>query len=307
MAAPLLYAGLGPLIVRGIGSARSSLARWRVPLAAALAVGLAAFSVRGIGASQAVRQELDEAALPAEEILHQYVPPGETIVGADFYYPYFTEYEVLFPTWWRPATLAAALADRPKDAYWMDVYLETWPRAQVLSYHIGPADSPGEGEPLLTSYLEARHAFPAADLVWVVPDDGLIVDAPHAAPTAARLQMVGHQPLPDDLRPGDSFTLNTVWVTRDRITADVTAHLSAVAPDGTPLDLGGGPLTGGWNGQPTHRWDAYRFYDVALNGRVPTAAPPGPYTLRITLSPDGADAPCQPGCAFDVGTLTVGN
>jgi len=307
MAAPLLYAGLGPLVVRGLGRDDGTLARWRIPLVAALAVGLAAFSVRGIGDSRAVRQELEAYALPAEEIVHRYVPPGQTIVGADFYYPYFTEYEYLFPTWWRPTKLSSALADMPKNAYWMDVYLETWPRAQVLSYHNAEDGDLDETEPLLNSYLDARHAFKPIESVWIVPDDGLIVDAPYAAPTDALLQMVGHRPLPDSLMPGEAFEVGTVWVTRDSITTDVSARLNAVAPDGTTLDLGGEMLVGGWNGLPTGEWGGNRFYDVALLGTVPADASPGAYTLHITLSPDGPDAPCQPGCAFDVGMLMVGN
>lgn len=305
MAAPLLYAGLGPLITQGFGRTPDVSPRWRAPLVAGLVVGLAAYSVEGIGASRAVREEIEAVALPAEAVLHEYVEPGQVIVGTDFYYPYLTEYEYLFPTWWRPTKLSSALAGQPKEAYWLEVYLETWPRADVRTYHADAADGDESEEPL-RSYLQARHAFTPIDYVWIVPDDGLITDAPYATPTGAALQMVGHVPLPDGMRPGVAFTLHTIWVTRGSIAPDMRATLAAVDAAGQTLELDQHPLVGGWSGTTTGAWEAYRFYDVAFEAAIPADAEPGAYTLRLSLSPDGPEAACQPGCVFEVGTLTVG-
>jgi hypothetical protein len=111
--------------------------------------------------------------------------------------------------------------------------------------------------------------------------------------------------MPGDLAPGDAFEIQTVWVARGPIGSDVTATMSVVDAAGNAMDLGEERLIGGWNGLPTGRWEADRFYDVKLAGKIPADAVPGTYTFRISLSPDGAGAACQPGCAFEVGVVTV--
>jgi hypothetical protein len=303
-ALPVLFGASGALVTHGFRREPRPGSRWERAAYAVVVAALLAFTIRHIRANHAARQAAEARHRPIIEYVRGHLPPGETILAPDFYYPSLVEYRLIFPPDYDiDTTLAPALAGMEFDAYWQQTYLDTWPRI-VLDSSLRPRRRTYDSATLIGSYLASRQATQPVDYVWAVDSYPLITDAPYASPNGARLQMVAHGQLPA-VRSGSTLEITTIWVTRGAIPADTTAALELSAPSGQAVALGSVPLIGGWNGAPTAQWESYRFYDVRAAVDLPAGLPAGEYFLRVSLSPSGPEAACQPACAFDVSGLSV--
>ena len=304
-ALPILLAGAGALFTHGLRREERAGPVWAHAGYAGVAAAVIAYSISDIRDNIGTYQQDDAIRRPLAEYVRAHIPPGETIMGIDYYYPYFTDYTYLFtPAPHTDSIIAPALAGMEHDAYWLEVLLDAWPRA-MLESHFFPPSRRLDGDTLAGSYMAARHAEHPMDWLWVVPDDGLVTDSPYAAPNGAALQMVAHAP-PGQVSPGQPFDWYTIWVARAGVGVDVRVAFTLADSQGRVYEVGQQLLVGGWSGTRTTAWQPSRFYDVTFALTPPVGLPPGAYRLRISLTPSGTDAPCAPQCEFEAGEVIVG-
>ncbi len=300
---PILLGGSGALVTRGLARQREPGPAWERAAFAGAALLLAAYTVGAIRASHQNFVRYDAARRALAAAIRTRVPPGEAILAIDYYVPYLLDYRLVLPPGADDSDLAPLLAGEPFDAYWLDMFLDLWPRARLETHYFSP--SPGLYRDSLTgSYFAARRAERVMDWLYVAPDGDLVTGSDYARPDGAGLQMVAHSRLPERVTPGETFAFDTIWVTRVAVGADYHAAITLVDGRGRAASAGGGPLVSGWEGTASGQWKAYHFHDVRLAVAVPGDISPGVYTLRIALSPPGGA--CAPQCAFEVGRITVG-
>jgi hypothetical protein len=299
-ALPILFAGVGPLITRGFRRADAPGPAWSRVAYAAAALTLGIYAVHMIRDADHTYRAFDAVRRPLAEAVAERVPPGETVLALEFYYPYLDGYDVLLtPGDHHDSTLAPALAGRDHDAYWLDVLLETWPRARIESHFFPPLADP-DPSTLPGSYFAALEADHVRDYLWIAPVDSFVRPGIDASP-GGPLEFVAYRALPADPTPGSEVTLYTVWVSRSTIGADLRASLALVG-GGEPIPLSDLPLVDTNTGEATASWDAYRFHGVPLTFRIPADIPAGDYTLRATLTPTPA---CDPACTVDLMDLSI--
>ncbi len=299
-ALPILFTGVGPLITRGFRRTGTPGLAWSRTVYAAAALTLGIYTTHMVRDAEHTYEAFDAIRRPLAETIAERVPPGETILALEFYYPYLDGYEVLLtPGDHHDSTLAPALAGREHDAYWLDVLLETWPRARLESHFFPPLADP-DPFTLPGSYFAALDADHVRDYLWIAPVDTFVHTGIDASPDGP-LEFVAYRPLPTDPTPGDEVTLYTVWVTRSPIESDLRASLTLVGGDESiPLpDL---PLIDAHTGESTGGWDPYRFHGVPFTFHIPVDTPPGDYTLHASLTPTSA---CAPACTIDLTDLSI--
>ena len=300
---PILLGGSGALVTQGFGREVGPGSAWERAALAGAALLLAAYTVGAIRASHQNFVRYNTARRALADAIRARVPPGEAILAIDYYVPYLLDYRLVLPPGADDSELAPLLAGEPSDAYWLGMFLDLWPRARLETHYFSP--SPGLYQDSLTgSYFAARRAERVMDWLYVVPDGDLVTGSDYAHPGGAGLQMVAHARLPERVAPGETFALNTVWVTRAAVETDYHAAITLVDGRGRAAYAGGGPLVSGWEGTVSGQWKAYRFHDVRFAVAAPGGLTPGMYMLRIALSPPGGA--CTPQCAFDVGRIAVG-
>jgi hypothetical protein len=297
-AMPVLFLPVGALVTHGLGQATERVSvRERLALAL-IAVAMSSYAVDLILGQWNTQRQRTEQARPIVDYIRANVPPDAGIISSSTYPLYLPEYSPFLIVYSVDAGLGPAITGQSADVYWQDVLLRTWPDVHI--------DDGGRLSGMYESYLAARRFRRIMLDLLVVPGeyDRLVVDAPYASPNGARLQMVAHVSLPDAL-PGGTLEFDTIWVTRDAISSNTAADLALVAPSGQAIPLGSLPLVGGWSRTTTAQWASPRFYDVRFALRLPAEVPAGEYALRVSLSPSGPEAACQPTCAFAVGAVTV--
>jgi hypothetical protein len=297
-ALPILFAGVGPLITRGFRRGDVPGLAWSRAAYATAALTLGIYAAHMVREAAETYETFDAIRRPLAEAVAERVPPGETVLAVEFYYPYLDGYDVvLTPGGHHDSTLAPALAGRDHDAYWLDVMLETWPRAEVDSHFSPPAADP-DLSTLPGSYFAALESDHPRDYLWFAPVDAFI--RPNVS-SDGPVGFTAYRPLPGELAPGEEITLYTVWVTRAPIEADLRASLT-LAGSGDPIRLGDLPLVDDHTGESTASWEAYRFYGVRMIMHIPPTAPAGTYMLHALLTPTSA---CEPVCAVDLTELSI--
>jgi len=146
-----------------------------------------------------------------------------------------------------------------------------------------PADlTPGRYRLEVVAYAVATGS-PLADPVAM---DWFTIGAAPAPPTTATaiewqtgLRLIGHDDLPATLEPQASFVVRLVWSTAATLTADYTAFVHLVGPDGVIVAQHDRPPLGGF--YPTSGWVLGEPVDDVYTLTLPATLSPGAYRLLV--------------------------
>jgi hypothetical protein len=297
---PFFFGAAGALITYGLGQEE----RPGRPVARIVLYGIAlALIIHGVGTARLrdlVRRSWASTNQPTVSAIQARIPPGANLIAPPSMIPYLVEYHFLHPYYW-DVIRGPALAGEAVLPYWQNILLETWPAAQIKR------PSQFRELPIFASYIDALDAEEVVDGLWVIDQDGLVIDAPYTTldPSAA-LQMVAHRG-PEVDAGGDSLTVQTVWVTRGALSGDYALRAMLIDGEGTMVAQSEAAMTG-TQGEPTGEWTPYDFQGV--QAAIPlTGDLAGEYTLRLAVAdPDDGRSPaaCGAGCVVEVGMVSVG-
>jgi hypothetical protein len=285
---PILFAGVGPLILYGLNREERPMSAWLQFAYAGTAVALITYTVAFIELSR--QQEGVQRALyqPVTDTLRAQVPEGETVIGMAGQIPYLMGYNVIMTPTLVEARLPADLIGMPREEYWLNVFLDLWPAAMLNQHFLldEPPLSPTSQE---GSYFLARGSTRAYQGLWIV-EDAPLVTLPSDRRNEAPLQLVAYTPL-------DDGTIMLLFVTRDTLPEDLSVNLVLIDAAGNEADVAAAPLIDDVNALPTSLWRAYRFYAVTLTTTAPPIFDAHSFTLRATIL--GDKSLCAPDCIFE--------
>lgn len=285
---PLYLAGSGALFLQGFSTDGSRLRA--APLAAAFGVALVltTFVVGYTTLMIRIRRTEDASIRTLIDYFHDKIPSDSGLIAPLRIRPLLMEYEPYIITDSRDLLVAPAMVEQHPDEYWLDVLLDTWPRAYIW---IPYTEFDGVTVHAYESYLAARHAEQVVDGAWLISDQPLIkIDA-------SPVSEIGLEPAayiePTRVTPSTTLEIETLWVTRIDLTQTYDVELKLFDAENEVVSQSTQPLISGWSGQPSSSWSAFEFHDVLLWVALPHEA--GEYLLTVSLINAGCD-----GCSFTV-------
>lgn len=174
------------------------------------------------------------------------------------------------------------------NAYWADAILKEWPIG--LMYTQGARQ-----QHTVFAFFTARQAAP------IDPDSRIIVELVPQVPftrvaervnfnSTAPAQLVGYTPLPPEAQPGDTLTLEAIWLPLRALEGAITAQAHLTPSTGDDIPLGEVTVIP----QGPHRAHIFLHSEAPLP--LPSDLPPGAYTLSLTL---------RDGPTYTLGTIIV--
>lgn len=239
---------------------------------------------------------------PITGYIRSHLPPTATVIGPPVYYTYLVEYRSFIGILdVGEANQGPIMAGMDPDAYWQSILLQSWPDAWIGRHFATRFDHPS----VFNSYFASRENFQPVPGLWVA-QDSLISNAAYAQPSQADLQMVAHQPLPDQPVSSSEFDLHTIWVMRHAARQDYQAEVSVIDSSGKTILSSIRPVLDAHSDTPVSLWASWTFHNVKFKIGLPDELPVGAYLLKIDLqAEDGANYACETFCSFIVTQFAI--